>query len=87
MVLSTLSVVYAPLADARIPRSAKAIQSFKAHNPCPITGEQKGPCPGYIIDHIKPLCDGGTDSPDNMQWQTVDEAKAKDREERKACCK
>jgi hypothetical protein len=40
-----------------------------------------GPCPGYVIDHIVPLKRGGTDAPDNMQWQTVADGKAKDRTE------
>jgi len=41
----------------------------------------KGPCLGYIIDHVIALKRGGADNPANMQWQTVDEAKAKDRVE------
>jgi len=39
----------------------------------------------YGKDHIVPLCAGGADSPSNMQWQTVEEAKIKDREERAQC--
>lgn len=41
--------------------------------------------PGYIIDHVIPLACGGPDEPSNMQWQTIAEAKAKDRIERRAC--
>ena len=26
--------------------------------------------PGYVVDHVKPLKRGGSDSPSNMQWQT-----------------
>ena len=37
--------------------------------------------PGYVVDHIIPLECGGADSPGNMQWQTIAEAKAKDRTE------
>ena len=37
--------------------------------------------PGYVIDHIKPLKEGGADNPSNMQWQTKAEAKAKDKTE------
>ena len=32
-----------------------------------------------MIDHIVPLACGGADAPANMQWQTIREAKAKDR--------
>lgn len=39
--------------------------------------------PGYVIDHITPLSKGGVDSPSNMQWQTKEQAKAKDKWERK----
>jgi hypothetical protein len=35
--------------------------------------------PGYVIDYIKPLKEGGCDRPENMQWQIVEEAKAKDK--------
>jgi hypothetical protein len=35
--------------------------------------------PGYVVDHVIPLKRGGCDCPSNMQWQTVAEAKAKDK--------
>jgi hypothetical protein len=44
-----------------------------------------GKCQGYIIDHVIPLACGGTDATSNMQWQTVAEAKAKDKVERIGC--
>lgn len=65
----------------RIARSAKAKQQFKRQHPCPSTGKGSGACPGYVIDHVHPLKRGGRDAPDNMQWQTVQDAKIKDRTE------
>ena len=60
----------------RIDRSSSARRAFRNYNPCPGTGSTKGPCAGYVIDHIKALQQGGADSPDNMQWKTREEAKA-----------
>ncbi len=37
--------------------------------------------PGYVVDHVVPLKRGGCDCPSNMQWQTIQEAKAKDKVE------
>src|SRR5213075_3108085 len=68
-----------------IARSKKAIHDFRKDHPCPATGKAKGACPGYVIDHVKPLCAGGPDRPANMQWQTVADAKKKDRLERQEC--
>lgn len=41
--------------DARIKRSQTAKVEFKQQNPCPATGATKGPCKGYVIDHVKAL--------------------------------
>jgi len=35
--------------------------------------------PGHVADHIVPLACGGADAPSNMQWQTTEEGKAKDK--------
>ena len=72
-------------ADARQPRSAGARHRFAKATACPSTGSHRLPCPGYDIDHVVPLCSGGEDAPANMQWQTVEDAREKDREERRAC--
>ena len=34
---------------------------------------------GYIVDHICPLAQGGIDSVENMQYQTIVDSHAKDR--------
>ncbi len=65
--------------EGRIKRSRTAIREFQKMHPCPSTGRTSGACPGYVIDHIVALKRGGADSPRNMQWQTVAEAKAKDK--------
>ena len=41
--------------------------------------------PGYVVDHVTPLCAGGADDPSNMQWQDVSSAKEKDKSERELC--
>ena len=69
----------------RIKRSERVKADFKARNPCPANGKRIGACPGYVIDHIKPLACGGADSPENMQWQTVEAGKEKDAWERDNC--
>ena len=63
----------------RIQRSDAARHAFARQ-----TGYPHGR-PGYVIDHIIPLACGGADTPANMQWQTVAEAKAKDKTERVHC--
>jgi hypothetical protein len=79
---------HAPQRDAngRIHRSETAKNAFKRSHPCPATGKDHGPCPGYVIDHVKPLACGGEDDPSNMQWQTTEEGKVKDKWELKVYC-
>ena len=43
--------------------------------------------PGYVVDHIVPLCLGGPDALTNLQWQRVTDARRKDRQERAACAR
>jgi hypothetical protein len=69
----------------RIPRSPAAKHAFVRAHPCPSTWRTLGACPGYIIDHVKPLACGGADAPGNMQWQKVYAAKQKDKWERRGC--
>jgi len=63
----------------RFKRSETAKLAFERHHPCPSTGKTSGACPGYVVDHVVPLKRGGADAPTNMQWQTKEAAKAKDR--------
>jgi hypothetical protein len=67
------------LALSAHPRSSTVKRDFQRSHSCPSTGKRTGPCPGYVKDHIVPLCKGGKDSVSNMQWQTTAQAKAKDK--------
>ena len=84
--LLALAIAWTGVAEARghsrrhgQKRSRSARDSFKRAHPCPSTGKKSGACPGYTIDHIKPLQRGGADAPSNMQWQTKAAAKEKDK--------
>ncbi len=74
-----------PAADAGKQRNHAARAEFVRGNPCPSTGKPRGACPGWVVDHVIALACGGEDHPSNMQWQTVDEARRKDKWERKGC--
>lgn len=88
MILAVLVVaVLAPPAEARIHRSHAAKHAFMKAHPCP-SGEDAGSshrCRGYVVDHVRPLACGGPDAPANMQWQTVEDGRAKDLWERLEC--
>jgi hypothetical protein len=68
-------------AHGKIARSTQQKSAFKKSHPCPSTGKSTGSCPGYVIDHKVALKRGGADQPQNMQWQTKQAAKAKDKVE------
>lgn len=65
--------------DGSIKRDWRAVREFARLT------HQHYPRPGYVVDHIIPLCACGADDPSNMQWQRVDESRAKDRLEIAAC--
>ena len=77
-------VVVAP-ASADEHRSRAVAREFQREHPCPLTGLTTGACPGYWRDHVVPLACHGPDSVENMQWQTIADAKAKDAWERRGC--
>jgi hypothetical protein len=81
--LACASALAAPHAH----RSTAARHAFVRTHPCPATQLPRLPCPGWIIDHIVPLCLGGPDRPTNMQWQTRRDSLIKDASERRACQK
>jgi hypothetical protein len=65
----------------KIARSPHAKEAFRKSHPCPATGKTYGACPGWVVDHVRALKHGGADDPSNMQWQTREAAKIKDRTE------
>lgn len=79
MVATILFAVQPAPTFAKQQRSTAAKSEFKRQQPCPATGKPRGACPGYVIDHVVPLKRGGPDRPSNMQWQTKEDAKAKDK--------
>jgi hypothetical protein len=83
----TLAAILMPVfaAAAEPQRSLKAEVIFRLAHPCPATGQSQGACTGYVIDRIIPYICGGAEDPANMQWQTIAEAKAKDKWERIGC--
>jgi hypothetical protein len=83
VLLAASSTAFAAAADPK--RSFKAEVLFRLAHPCPGTGETHGACTGYVIDRIVPLVCGGAEEPGNMQWQTLAEAREKDRWERIGC--
>lgn len=67
------------------PRSQAEIRAFRIEHPCPSTGKTRGPCPGHQIDHADPLCAGGPDHRENMQWLTTQEHRWKTRSDVRLC--
>ena len=74
--ISEKSTVAARDGNGKIKRSEEARKDFMKQ-----TGYPNGR-KDYVVDHVVPLECGGADAPSNMQWQTVAEAKIKDRTER-----
>lgn len=72
---STYSTVAPRDSHGRIKRSESEKRAFEGE-----TGHPNG-WKGHVVDHIVPLKRGGSDTPRNMQWQTTQEAKAKDKVE------
>lgn len=60
--------------SGRISPNPAPVRAFRLIHPCPATGQVKGPCVGYLVDHIKPLNRGGSDTPQNMRWRTIAQA-------------
>ena len=71
--------------SAAYARDHAEYSAFRKSAPCPSTSKTTGPCPGWVVDHIVPLCWGGADAPGNMAWEQVRQSYLKDKFEREAC--
>jgi hypothetical protein len=80
-ILLLVGLLWAAL-DAQAPpvrRSRPLLEAFKT-----ATGFPHGR-PGYVIDHVVPLCAGGVDALTNLQWQEIRASYRKDVYERALC--
>jgi hypothetical protein len=82
---SLAALLLLALAASACARDPAKVREFRRLNPCPATGRTTGACGGYVVDHKWPLCAGGPDAIDNLQWQTEADALAKDKIEWRVC--
>ena len=66
-------------------RSAAEVLAFKRAVPCPATGKPELRCPQHHVDHVTPLCAGGADTRENMQYLTIQEHRWKTRTDVRVC--
>lgn len=83
LLLSGLLLLAAGASAADRSRAVRA--EFMRTNPCPSTGATRGPCPGWQVDHWAPLCIGGADAAPNLRWLTIEQHKAKTRQDVRLC--
>lgn len=76
VILIALLIVAPLVADTRHASVARAFRQ--------LTGYPMGRS-GMVVDHKIPLCAGGPDTVDNLQWQKVAESYNKDTYERALC--
>lgn len=80
-----LVLVFIALSVPCLARDRGEVRLFRSKHPCPATQRIDGPCPGYVVDHVIPICAGGPDRLENMQWQSHAQARIKDRIEIRYC--
>lgn len=66
-------------------RSRAVRAEFMRQQPCPATGQPRGACPGYQVDHRTPLCIGGADRVENLQWLSIEDHKRKTKIDVRLC--
>ena len=82
--VSTMLACGSPQATAT-PPSPAAQAEFQRLHPCPANDARASDCPGYVIEHVVPLCLGGPDVAYNLRWQTVAEAKMNEVRDTRRC--
>lgn len=85
--LAALLLCLCAASATALPRDKTQRARFVKLNPCPATGETRGPCPGWQVDHTRALMHGGEDTPANMQWISNADHKLKTRAEMRKCTK
>ncbi len=84
---AAIAFASSPAAADRIPRSQKEVRAFRVENPCPVTNRRSGACPGFQVDHKRPLCAGGEDSVSNMHWLSTEDHRFKTLVDARECRK
>lgn len=86
LILAVALILSTP-AHAEYTRGKKVLREFVKQQACPATGLHRLPCPGWQIDHVIPLKCLGLDEPENLQWLTAEDHKAKTKREARECRK
>lgn len=85
LIIALLLMLASLTALARDGRNASEVRKFRQAHPCPVTGEVRGRCPGFEVDHVLARRCGGKDKASNMQWLAVDEHRKKTAREARTC--
>jgi hypothetical protein len=84
-IIALLAVLATLAATSAIARDPKQVRAYRSAHPCPVTQQTTGPCPGWVVDHIIPLCAGGADHPSNLRWLERETARIKDPRDASTC--
>ena len=82
-----LAALFAPEVSQAWPRSPALRAELQRLEPCPATGEPRGPCPGFEVDHTIALCltGPGGDIISNLQWLSIEDHRRKTKRDIELC--